>query len=76
VPGTVIANDKTKWNNEQWPYYDFLCSTDCADFASQALNYAGLPIEPGKWQRLKDAANGWAWTSSSGLRRYLLQQRR
>jgi len=75
-PGTVIANDKTKWNNEQWPYYDFLCSTDCADFASQALNYAGLPVEPGKWQRLKDAANGWAWTSSSGLRRYLLQQKK
>jgi len=57
-------------------YYDFLCSTDCADFASQALNYAGLPVEPGKWQRLKDAANGWAWTSSSGLRRYLLQQKK
>ena len=75
-PGTNIANDKSKWNNQQWPYYDFLCSTDCADFASQALNYAGLPVEPGKWQRLKDSSNGWAWTSSSGLRRYLLQQKK
>jgi RNA polymerase sigma-70 factor (ECF subfamily) len=75
-PGTTVYSDPTKWNNSTWTYQTSLCADDCADFASQALNFAGLSVEPKKWQRLKDGANGWPWTSTSGLRNYLLNQRK
>ncbi|WP_018963365.1 amidase domain-containing protein [Coprothermobacter platensis] len=75
-PGTSVASDPSKWNNTKWPYSSSLCDSDCADFASQALNYAGLSISAGRWERLKDSSNGWPWTSSSGLRNYLLNQRK
>ncbi|NPV89086.1 hypothetical protein HPY42_06265 [Coprothermobacteraceae bacterium] len=74
-PGTQVYSATLTWNNSKWPYSDLFCANDCADFASQALEYAGIKPETGMWERLRDGRNNWAWTSSSGLLRYLVHQK-
>lgn len=65
--------DSSKWNNQQYPYYENAYCNDCADYVSQALHEGGIPIDPGQWERLKDG-NGmypWAWTSVYSLKNYM-----
>lgn len=74
-PHNIALQDITKWNNAKQPYYDCFCHNDCADYVSQALNAGGIPIDPGKWERLKDSNNNWAWTYVPGLKNYMLNQK-
>ncbi|AIS51998.1 RNA polymerase sigma-70 factor, ECF subfamily [Thermoanaerobacter kivui] len=74
-PHNIALQDIAKWNNAKWPYYDCFCHNDCADYVSQALNAGGIPVDPGKWERLKDSSNNWAWTYVPGLKNYMLNQK-
>ncbi len=65
--------DASKWNNDEYPYYDNAYCNDCADYVSQALHEGGIPIDPGQWERLKDEYGDytWAWTSVFSLKDYM-----
>jgi len=65
--------DSSKWNNDEYPYYDNAYCNDCADYVSQALHEGGIPIDPGQWERLKDEYGDytWAWTSVFSLKDYM-----
>lgn len=69
--GILYGVNYGSWNNSGYPYFDNACHNDCADFVSQALHAGGIPIDSGRWERLRDGNNGWAWTSVSGLKDYM-----
>lgn len=69
-----IRQDRTKWNNTDYPYIDNLKHADCADYVSQAMYAGGIPIEAGVWQRFYDGNNGWSWTSGAGLKNYMVNK--
>lgn len=69
-----VYQDRTKWNNEEYPYISTLKHSDCADFVSQCVHEGGIPVEEGKWERFKDgnaATNPWAWTGVTSLPNYM-----
>jgi RNA polymerase sigma-70 factor (ECF subfamily) len=71
-----VWQDTSKWNNNDYPYYDNAYCNDCADYVSQALHYGGIPIEAGQWERLKDKDGQftWAWTYSPSLKGYMMNR--
>ena len=69
--GKLYGVDYSSWNNDEYPYFPNACHSDCADFVSQAMHAGGIPLDPGKWERLKDGNNDWAWTNIRGLKAYM-----
>lgn len=69
-----MLQDRTKWNNSDYYYISTLVHDDCTDFVSQCMHAGGIPIDPGKWERFVDAANGWTWTYAPELRRYMVDK--
>lgn len=74
--GELYGVDYDYWNNSEYPYFDNACHNDCADYVSQAMHEGGIPIEAGKWERLKDGNSGygpygWTWTNVAALKDYM-----
>ena len=69
-----ILQDRTQWNNSEYPYNSNFKHNDCADFVSQCICAGGIDPDPGMWERNKDGDNGWAWTSISGLTDYMIEK--
>lgn len=70
--------DRTKWNNKEYKYFDVFKHTDCADFVSQAMSYGGLP-ESGEWYRKKNSDTldkGSAWAGVTNLRNWMTHKDR
>lgn len=66
-----ILQDRTQWNNTEYPYITTLKHNDCCDFVSQCIYAGGIPTETGKWDRFYDGDNNWAWTYVPGLKSYM-----
>jgi hypothetical protein len=69
--GSLYGVDYDYRNNSTYPYFDNACHSDCADYVSQAMHAGGIPIDPGKWERLKDGESGWTWTYIPALKDYM-----
>lgn len=72
-PNCTVVQDRTKWNNSEYPYFSLFKHSDCADFVSQAMSAGGLP-EGGTWFRTKNVSTqswGAAWTSVGSLKEYM-----
>lgn len=72
--GELYGVEYDYWNNSDYPYFDNSCHSDCADFVSQAMHEGGIPIDPGKWERLLDGDYGWTWTFVPVLKDYMLDK--
>ncbi|WDV48087.1 amidase domain-containing protein [Clostridiaceae bacterium M8S5] len=66
-----IRQDRDKWNNSDYPYYNELCHADCADFVSQALHAGGIPMDS-TWKRGTPANTSVAWVNTHSLKKYML----
>ena len=64
--------DASKWNNDDYPWYDNAYCNDCADYVSQALHEGGIPIDPGQWERGND---GGTWIYVPSLKNYMRNNR-
>lgn len=69
-----ILQDRTQWNNTEYPYITTLKHSDCADFVSQCLCAGNIEPVNGKWERFNDKDNNWAWTYVSGLISYMTDE--
>lgn len=38
------------------------------------MHEGGIPIDPGKWERLLDGDNGWTWTCVPVLKNYMVDK--
>jgi len=70
-PTCPIHQDRTQWNNDEYPYISNLKHDDCCDFVSQCMAKGGIPVDDGKWERFLDGDNGWSWTYVPGLVDYM-----
>ncbi len=74
--------DRSKWNNAEYPFHETFTHNDCADFVSQAMSAGGLPENGASgttWFRVKnttEAAWGAPWTNVISLVSYMTDSSR